>query len=89
MKKRKKAAALKYDLEQEEGVPRLIAVGDGYVAEKIIEVAKKERIPLVEDVEVVSKLVCLPVGAEIPEELYEAIARILIFIYKLERESRP
>jgi flagellar biosynthesis protein len=87
MKKRKKAAALKYDLEQKEGVPRLIAVGDGYVAEKIIEVAKKEKIPLVEDVEVVNKLVPLPVGAEIPENLYEAVARILIFIYKLEQEA--
>lgn len=88
MEKRKKAAALKYKGGQEKGAPRLIAVGNGYVAEKIIEVAQKENIPLVEDVEVVSKLVQLPVGAEIPPELYEAVAGILVFIYKLDRESR-
>lgn len=88
MKKRKKAAALKYDLEQQEGAPRLIAVGDGYVAEKIIEVAKKEKVPVVEDVEVVNKLVPLPLGAEIPEDLYEAVAGILAFIYKLEQDAK-
>jgi len=86
MKIDKKAVALKYD-EKTNDAPRLIAVGQGYLAEKIIEVAKKENVPLVENTEVVSKLVHLPVGVEIPQELYEAVARILIFIYKLDQEN--
>jgi flagellar biosynthesis protein len=86
---KKKAAALQYDSVQKEGAPRLIAVGEGYLAEKIIELAQKGNIPLVEDTEIVNKLVQLPVGVEIPRELYEAVARILIYIYKLDRESRP
>ncbi|MGI6144389.1 MAG: hypothetical protein GX092_00320 [Clostridia bacterium] len=86
MKTEKKAVALKYD-ENRDDAPRIIAVGEGYLAEKIIEIAEKENIPLVENTEVVSKLVHLPVGVEIPQELYEAVARILIFIYKLEQEN--
>jgi flagellar biosynthesis protein len=86
MKTEKKAVALKYD-ENRDDAPRIIAVGEGYLAEKIIEIAEKENIPLVENTEVVSKLVHLPVGVEIPQELYEAVARIIIFIYKLEQEN--
>jgi len=86
MKTDKKAVALKYD-DKKDCAPRLIAVGEGYLAEKIIELAKKENIPLVKNTEVVSKLVHLPVGVEIPTELYEAVARILIFIYKLDQEN--
>lgn len=86
IKKDKKAAALQYDLEQKEGAPRLIAVGEGHLAEKIIQRAKEEHIPLVEDKEIVSKLVQLPVGVEIPRELYEAVAGILVYIYKLDKE---
>ena len=86
MKIDKKAVALKYD-EKTNDAPRLIAVGEGHLAEKIIEIAKKENVPLVENTEVVSKLVHLPVGVEIPQELYEAVARILIFVYKLDEEN--
>jgi len=86
MKVKNKAAALKYDLAKDNEAPRLIAVGEGYLADKIIEVAKQENIPLVKNIEVVNKLIHLPVGQEIPPELYEAIARIIIFIYKLDQE---
>lgn len=82
----KKAVALKYDFDNKEDVPCLIAVGEGYLADKIIEVAQRENIPLIENKEVVSKLISLPVGVEIPQELYEAVAKILVFIYKLERD---
>ncbi|MDD2400810.1 MAG: EscU/YscU/HrcU family type III secretion system export apparatus switch protein [Clostridia bacterium] len=84
----KKAVALKYEKEQGVGVPRIIAVGKGGIADKIIEIAKKEKVPLVVDTEVVEKLVQLPVGVDIPLELYEAVAGILVFIYKLDREAR-
>jgi len=82
----KKAVALHYSQEQTEGAPRLVAVGEGYIAEKIIEIAQREKVPIVENHEVVSKLVRFPVGAEIPAELYQAVARILVYLYKLEQE---
>ncbi|HHZ16631.1 MAG TPA: EscU/YscU/HrcU family type III secretion system export apparatus switch protein [Peptococcaceae bacterium] len=83
----KKAVALQYDQEQVEGAPRLVAVGEGYLAEKIIEIAQKENVPIVENQEVVSKLIHFPVGAEIPEELYQAVAEILVYLYRLEKEK--
>ncbi len=88
IKQPKKAVALQYELEQQEGAPRLIAVGEGYLAEKIIELAQTEEIPIVENHELVSKLVHFPVGVEIPQELYEAVAKILVYLYKLEQERK-
>lgn len=82
----KKAIALQYAKEQTEGAPRLVAIGEGYIAEKIIEIAQREKVPIVENHEVVSKLVRFPVGTEIPAELYQAVARILVYLYKLEQE---
>jgi len=83
-KGRKKAAALSYE-PGEGGVPRLVASGEGYLAEKIIEIARSAEIPLVEDAALVSALLVLELGEEIPVELYEAVARILAFIYRLDR----
>lgn len=82
----KKAVAIQYAKEQTEGAPRLVAVGEGYIAEKIIEIARRKKVPIVENGEVVSKLVRFPVGAEIPVELYQAVAQILVYLYKLEQE---
>lgn len=87
-KAEKKAVALQYEQNQTVGAPRLIAVGEGYLAEKIIEIAQREKVPIVENYEVVSKLVSFPLGAEIPEEIYQAVAQILVFLYQLERERR-
>jgi flagellar biosynthesis protein len=83
----KKAVALKYDMDDKEGAPRIIAVGKGNIAEKIIEIANKEKVPIVENQEIVAKLVQFPVGLEIPQEFYEAIAKILVYIYKLDQEN--
>ena len=87
MKGKKQAAALKYNLENPQGAPKVIAVGEGLLAEKILNVARNNGIPVVEEREVVAKLVEVPLGTEIPPELYEAVARILAFLYKLDGEK--
>jgi flagellar biosynthesis protein len=58
------------------------------VAEKIIELARQADVPVVEDAALVSALLVLELGEEIPGELYEAVARILAFIYKLDKGER-
>ncbi|MGI6783782.1 MAG: EscU/YscU/HrcU family type III secretion system export apparatus switch protein [Aminivibrio sp.] len=83
-KKRLQAAAIEYDEKQDEA-PRLVASGKGYVAEKIIELAREADVPVVEDAMLVSALMVLELGEEIPAELYEAVAKILAFIYKLDK----
>jgi flagellar biosynthesis protein len=84
MAERKKAVAIQYDAEI--SVPKVVAVGQGLIAEKIIEAALAYDVPIVEDKEVVAKLARLPLGGEIPEEMYEAVAKILAFLYKMDYE---
>lgn len=74
----KKAAALKYDSEKN-GAPMIVAAGMGYMAEKITETAMKAGVPVYEDDSMASLLTQMKLGAEIPEELFQAIVEIYIY----------
>ncbi len=82
----KKAAALKYD-EEEDRAPKVVASGRGRVAERILEIAKEHGIPIYEDPDLVELLLKVDLGEEIPPELYKAIAEVLAFIYSLREEG--
>uniref|UniRef100_A0A7C5V4W4 Flagellar biogenesis protein n=1 Tax=Caldicellulosiruptor owensensis TaxID=55205 RepID=A0A7C5V4W4_9FIRM len=82
-KKTKKAVAVKYDIK--DIAPKVIAKGKGYVAEKIIEKAKQENIPVYKDQNVAEKLFNLELQEYIPEDLYEVVAQILVFIGYLDK----
>lgn len=84
---RKVAAALKYDKDNMDA-PRLVASGSGKIADKIIEVAKEANVSIVEDVALVSALLALELGDEVPLELYESVARVLAFVYKVDSSNR-
>jgi flagellar biosynthesis protein len=81
------AAAIKYDAKKDPA-PRLTAKGRGVVAEKIIEVARQNNIPIKEDSALVQILYQLDVEECIPPELYKAIAEILVFVYSLNEQWR-
>ncbi|MDR3230613.1 MAG: EscU/YscU/HrcU family type III secretion system export apparatus switch protein [Synergistaceae bacterium] len=81
--KRDKAVAVKYD--QKDDAPAITAKGEGFVARRIVEIAQAANVPIVEDAALVSALLSLELGQEIPVELYEAVARILSWIYRLEK----
>ena len=83
----KKAAALGYDRGRDEA-PRLLAAGKGRIAERIVEIARDADIPVVEDAALVSALLVLELGEEIPGELYQAVAKILAFIYRMDQKQR-
>lgn len=74
----KKAVALTYD-EDKKAAPIIVASGMGYLAEKIIETAEKNKIPVYEDNSLATMLTQLELGTEIPEELYQAIVDIYIY----------
>ncbi|GAA1800949.1 flagellar biosynthesis protein FlhB [Luedemannella flava] len=77
------AVALRYDPEK--GAPRVIAKGAGAVAAKIRERAAEHRIPLVQDVPLARALhASCDIGAEVPPELYGAVARVLAFVMGLK-----
>ena len=80
--KQKRAVALRYD-RAKEGAPRVVAKGQGLVAEKIIAVAREHQVPLHEDPTLAATLSALDLEAEIPPELYRAVAEVLVFIYRM------
>ncbi|HPJ95709.1 MAG TPA: EscU/YscU/HrcU family type III secretion system export apparatus switch protein [Syntrophales bacterium] len=80
--KRTVAAAIRYDPEKD-AAPRVTAKGKGYVADKIIELAKKHGIPVKNDPGLVEILSRLDIDEQIPVEVYRAVAEILAFVYSL------
>ena len=80
----KKAVALAYDTEKDLA-PRVVAKGMGEIARKIIELATENDIPLYENADLVSILMSVDPGREIPPELYKAVAEVLAFIYRMDR----
>ncbi len=79
------AVAIKYDQETM-NAPQVIAKGERLWAEKIKEIAKEEGIPILRNVPLAAALNKLEIGEEIPEELYDAVAEILQFVYQLAEE---
>jgi flagellar biosynthesis protein len=82
--KNRKAAALKYD-SKVDIAPRVVAKGRGYIADKIIEIAKEHNIPIYEDHDLAEALTLLDLNKEIPQELYQIVAEVLAFIYSLNK----
>lgn len=82
----KKAAALRYDRVRD-NAPRVVAKGRGKIAEKIVALAQNHDIPLVADSNLIQMLEALDVDTEIPTELYNAVAEVLVFIYRLNGQK--
>lgn len=84
---RKKAAALSYD-QMKDISPKVSALGQGLVAENIIDIAKENDIPIMEDASLVEILSTLNVNDAIPEELFEAVAEVFAFVYHLDKNNQ-
>ena len=82
-KKPKQAVALEYD--PNDVAPRVIASGQGFIAEKIIEKAEEENIPVHKDEKLAKTLSKLEVGDAIPPELYEIVAEVLVFVDAMDK----
>lgn len=83
------AVALKYDPEGM-NAPVVLAKGARKVAEKIKEIARELDIPIIENKPLAQLLFKLcKVGAEVPSQLYKAVAEVLAYIYRLKRNKRP
>ncbi|MDQ0270246.1 EscU/YscU/HrcU family type III secretion system export apparatus switch protein [Cytobacillus purgationiresistens] len=81
--KRREAVALTY--EPFKPSPRVAAKGKGLVADQIVEKAKEHGIPIQEDASLVELLGNLDLNENIPEELYQAVAEVFAFIYKIDQ----
>lgn len=78
----KTAVALSYETGDQ--APKILATGKGYVAEKIIEAAKEENVPIHKDEKLATTLSKLEIGDYIPKELYGVVAEILVFVDRVE-----
>ncbi|WP_082025968.1 flagellar biosynthesis protein FlhB [Thermotoga profunda] len=77
------AVALKYDPDEMEA-PVVLAKGMDEIAQKIIEIARQNNIPIVQNPEVARQLYKMTdIGEQIPAGLYRAVAEILAYVYSL------
>lgn len=76
------AIALRYD-EAAMQAPTVTAKGQDSMALKIIDIAKEHKVPVVQNIGLAHTLFDLEIGHEIPEDMYEAVAEILNFVYQL------
>lgn len=82
MDNKKKAAALKYEMGYE--TPKVSAFGIGKVADKILEKATENDVPVVYNKELTELLSNVDVGEAIPTELYEAVAEIIAYVMEID-----
>ena len=78
------AVAIKYN-KDEDNAPRVIAKGVRIKAEKILEIAKANHVPVMRNVPLAVALNRLEIGQEVPEELYDAVAEVLNFVFDLAK----
>ena len=75
-----KSAALTYSGE---GAPRLVAKGEGELADRIKATAEEYGVPVVEEADLVQMLCQIPLGDEIPPALYVAVAEVLAHVFRI------
>ena len=85
--KREKAVALRYD-EQKGSAPAVVASGKGIVARNIIQSAKEAGVFIQKDPDLVELLAKVPVGEELPAELYQTVAEVLAFVYSVNTKFK-
>jgi len=76
------AVALRYD-EAHMQAPRVTAKGQDSMALRILDIAKQNKVPIVHNIGLAHSLFDLEIGLDIPEDMYEAVAEVLNFVYQL------
>jgi flagellar biosynthesis protein len=85
--RRLRVAALRYD-HPTDRAPKVVARGEGHVAERILALAREHGIPVHEDRELVDVLARLDLEEDIPGEVYQVVAEILAFLYRAHLATR-
>lgn len=81
-----KAVALKYD-ETKMTAPMIVASGSGYVADKMLEIAASNDVPVYEDNSLATVLSQLELGQPIPEQLYQVIIDIYVYFLRFSPQT--
>ncbi len=84
---RKQAAALQYD-QTKDAAPVVTALGQGLVADRMIEKARETGVPVVENTGLSQMLQALSVGDAIPPKLYQAVAQVFVFVFEMDQKYK-
>ena len=85
----RKAVALHYDRAApaaQAAPPQVVAKGSGWLADKILELAREHGVPVREDRDLVALLSACDVGEGIEPEMYAAVAELLAWLYRCNQE---
>ena len=85
MAQREEKTAVALEYEAGDRAPKVVATGQGVLAEKIIDVAKEANVPVHKDEKLARSLSILDIGEYIPPELYSIVAEILVFVDGMDR----
>jgi flagellar biosynthesis protein len=81
------AVALHYE-KGVSGAPRVVAKGQGAIGDKIVETALAHGVPIRENAALAGALSHVEIGDEIPEDLYKAVAEVLIFLLRMSGQIK-
>lgn len=83
---RRRAAALRYD-RGDHRAPRVVASGQGHVADRILALADDHGVPIHRDPALADALAGLELDREIPPALFAAVAEVIGYLYRLQGRS--
>jgi flagellar biosynthesis protein len=83
----KKAVAMRYSKGQDQA-PTVVATGKGLLAESIIRKANEHGVHIHEDPSLVEVLSKLDLDEQIPGELYQLVAEVLTYVYKIDKRAK-
>lgn len=83
---KRRAVALQYGAD--DTAPVVVASGMGYLAERIVDVAQENGVPVYEDDSLATILTQLKLGQEIPQSLYQAIVEIYVYFLNFDPSKR-
>lgn len=79
------AIAIHYDADKGQA-PKVTAKGSGFVADEIIKIAKKNAVPIYQNQTLAGALMAVELDREIPAELFQAVAEVLAYIYRMDQK---
>jgi flagellar biosynthesis protein len=82
----KRAVALSYDPEND-SAPKVLASGSGFVAERILEIARANQLPIRDDPILAEALAQVDLNQAIPPELYAVVAEVFAFVYRVRKKK--
>jgi flagellar biosynthesis protein len=84
---KKQAIAIKYEQNRGNQAPIVVAKGQGLVADQILAAAKQHAVPVYQNKALAGMLMAVQLDNQIPPELYQAVAEVLAYIYRLDQSA--